>query len=200
MKQLIRVSSFGKKDKLLLIDQETIRFGEKAVPKQEITGILYGISAIQFYRFPVGTRYYIGLKTPAEQADLILTSYLGIGDDYFQELFASVLEEIWEPVTDRIWDNSKDTLAADGVLSFGNCQLSSAGMLVTKGQAFTTKQVLIGWEDLDYEKKHDRLVLNSKSDPQVWTNLYFHDTWNIDILMALLDWLSQEGGLAELKQ
>jgi hypothetical protein len=200
MDELVRVSSFGKKDTPLSIDPDFIRFGEKKIRKAEITEILYSISAIQFYKFSLGTRYHIGLKTLTDQADIILNSYFGMENNYFQDLFSSIMEEIWEPVTDSIWDTSKNLLAAGGALQVGSCQVSKAGILITRDHAFTRKQQLIRWEDLHYEKKHDRLVLNSKSDQQVWTHLYFRDTWNIDILMTLLDWLTQEGGLAEIRR
>jgi hypothetical protein len=84
--ELVRLSSFGKKDKVLSVAGKQIRFGEQAVRKEDITGILYWISPIQFYEFSVGTQYRIGLKTLADQLNITLSSYFGLGHDYFQDL------------------------------------------------------------------------------------------------------------------
>jgi hypothetical protein len=199
MNEAVRVSSFGGKEKILSIDEETIRFQEKKIPRQEITGIKYWVSAIEFYRFPVGRQYHIGLKTPSDQLNITLKSYFGIGNGYFHRLCNRIIEEIWDPVTDRIWDKAIAVLRAGEAWQVDNCQVSKDGILITRNQVITKKQILISWPDLHYEKKYDRLVLNSKKDPRVWANLYFHDSWNVDLLMALLDWLTREGGLAELQ-
>jgi hypothetical protein len=183
----------------LSVNKETIRFGETTIRREEITEIKYWIGGIQFYRFLVGRWYHIGLKTPANQVNIILKVYLGIGNDYFSDLCSRIIDEIWEPVTDRLYNKNKELLLAGGTMLVGTCQVSKAGILINRSNGFSSKQKRISWDDLDYEKKYDRLVLNSKSDPGAWVNLYFQHTWNIDILMTLLDWVTKENGLAELQ-
>ena len=199
MKELVKVSSFGKKDKILSIDQEIIRFQDQAIRIMEITEIKYAISVIQFYRFSLGNRYQIGFKTPSQQVNIILKSYFGLQNDYFADLCNRIIAEIWEPVTDSILQANMDLLLAGGTMQVGNCQVSKEGIFITQSHAITRQQQFISWEDLYYEEKYDRLVLNSKSDYHIWTNLYFQDTWNIDILIAILDWVTKENGLAELQ-
>jgi hypothetical protein len=199
VEEVVRVSSFGAKNKVLAIDADTIRFGEKTIRREEITAIRYWIEAIVFYRFAVGRQYYLGFRTPTDQLDITLTSYLGIGNDYFAGLCDQVMAEVWEPVTDAIWQKTIDTLRAGGVVPVGTCQVRRDGILITQDRLLSKEQNLISWAGLHYEKKYDRLVLNSTSDQAVWTNLYFRDTWNIHILMTLLDWISQEDGLAALQ-
>lgn len=194
MKETIKLSSLGKKNKALLISEETIQFSGKTIRREEITELKYGLSALVFYRFLVGRKHHIGFKTPTEQVNIIFKSYFGIAEEYFTDLCNQIIDEVWERATDKIWNKNKNLLIAGGVMLVGNCQVSKNGVFINQ------KQKLISWEDLHYEIKYDRLVLNHKSNDNVWTNLYFKDTWNIDILIALLDWITKENGLAEVQK
>lgn len=200
MKEAVKVNSFGEKDKELAIDEESIQFQGKAIRRNEITGIQYWISAIQFYEFSVGVKYYIGLKTPADQLDITLKCYFGIGNSYFKKLCNQVIDIVWDPVIDQIWNANIDLILSGGAMEVGNCQINKEGIQISKGHLIAKQQHLIRWEDLDYEKKYDRLVINSKKDHGIYTNLYYRNSWNIDVLMALLDWVTKEGGLAELQK
>ncbi|PSR56855.1 hypothetical protein AHMF7605_26825 [Adhaeribacter arboris] len=192
MNEKVKVNSFGKKDKFLRITGTTIQFKNKQIQREEITEIIYDVHIIVFYRFSVGRRYYIGLRTPTQQLDLVFKSFFGLSLDYFTELCNRITEEIWEKTTDKIWAENKKLLLAGKAVHVGNCQISKKGMVLTKQQKH------IGWENLHYEVLHDRLVINHSADSSIWTNLYFENTWNIDILIALLDWITKDNGLAEM--
>jgi hypothetical protein len=49
------------------------------------------------------------------------------------------------------------------------------------------KGFLITWSDLSFQINYNRLTLNSKSDTTVWTNLYFVETYNVQVLMYFLE-------------
>jgi hypothetical protein len=198
--EAVRTNSFKGKDKTLLIDEELIRFDEKEIERSKISGIRYWISAIEFYKFPIGRKYHIGLKTENEQIDIILKSYFGVGNAYFTDLCNRIIDEVWEPVIAQIMNPAVDLLIAGEEVRFGHCTLRKDGVLITKNNAITKKQSLISWADLHYQKNYDRLTLNSKSDHRLWTNLYFNESWNIEILMALLDWITIEDGLEEIQK
>jgi hypothetical protein len=196
----VKVSSFGEENNLLLIDSETIRFQEKEMQRDKITGIKYWISAIEFYEFPIGRKYHIGLKTSNEKIDIIFKSYFGVGNSYFFHLCTQIIDEIWEPIIGNILETETVLLSAGGAIQFGHCQISKDGVLISRESRIGKNRKLIGWTDLQYEKKYDKLVLNSKNDPGVWTNLYFKDCWNIEVLLAFLDWITIENGLAEIQK
>ncbi|MGV3586035.1 MAG: hypothetical protein ACO1OF_03445 [Adhaeribacter sp.] len=200
MNETVKVSSFGEKDKALFIDGEIIRFQNKEIRQENITGIRYWISAIEIYEFIIGRNYYIGLKTPDEQLDINFKSYFGFSNSYFSKICKQVIDKIWEPAYERIWNRETDKLIAGDVIKFGHCQLSNKGVLILKENLLSRKEQEISWMDLSYEKKYDRLVLNSTSNPNIWTNIYYKDSWNIEILMALLDWITKENGLEEMQQ
>lgn len=198
--EAIKVSSFGRKNKVLLINKEIIQYKNKTIIRAEITGIKHHISAIQFYRFKIGEQFYLGLKTSTDQIDIILTRYFDISADYFTDLETQITEAIWERTTDHIWHLNKSLLLSDGIITIGNCQISKEGILIIKDNALAVpKQQQISWPELHYQILNDRVVLNNSSDYSIYTNLYFKDTWNIDILIALLEWITQENGLAEMQ-
>ena len=194
MKELVKTHSLGEKDKLIFITGEFIQYEKKVLNLNEITGIHSWISGIQFYRFLIGRKYHIGLKTPTDQINFLFTCYFGISQKYFNKLYNQVLGKIWEPVTTRIWNLNYELVKAGGAMQVGNCQLSKDGILLIRQK----KQ--INWDDFYYEIKYDRVVLNSKTDSTLWMNLYFKDTWNLDVFISLLDWITKENGLSELKQ
>ena len=200
MNEAVKIDSFKRKDKTLLINEVVIQFHEKEIGRSKISGIKYWISTIEFYKFSIGRQYHIGLRTENEQIDIILKSYFGFGNAYFTDLCSRIIDEVWEPVISQVMNSAVDLLIAGEEVQFGQCTVSKDGVLITKNNAITRKRSLIGWADLHYQKKYDRLVLNSKSDHKLWTNLYFNKSWNIEILMALLDWITNEDGLQEIQK
>lgn len=200
MNEIIKVSSLGEKNKRLIIDDKVFSFNDQKIPFNQVTGLKYGVSLMPFYRFSVGRKYHIGLKTPTDQVDLVLRSYFRMSNSYLQSIYNQIIELIWEPVTDQLLSQSMDLLLTGQTFGVGNCRISKAGIVINKDAGLTKKPQLISWDDLSYEEKYDRLVLNSKNNQSIWTNLYFLDNWNVDILMAILDWLYKEDGLAELSK
>ncbi len=198
MNEAIKLHSFGPKNKVLLINKEVIKFNRQTIVRKDIIGIKQYASALQFYRFRVGEQHYLGLKTATAQIDILLSCYFNIDQDYFIDLESRIIEEIWEQTTDQIWLAQKNTLINNGVVTVGNCQINQQGIFLNKDHALTPKQQQIKWAELQYEVLHDRLVLNNQNDYAVYTNLYFKNTWNIDVLISLLDWITQENGLGEM--
>jgi hypothetical protein len=196
--EAIKLNSFGPKNKVLLINREIIQFNRQTIARRDITGIKQYASAMQFYRFRIGEQHYLGLKTATGQIDILLTCYFGIDQHYFIDLQNRIIEEIWEQTTDQIWLAHTNTLLNNGVVMVGNCQISRQGILLIKNNALTPKQQQIKWAELQYEVLHNRLVLNNQNDYAVYNNLYFKDTWNIDVFISLLDWITQENGLGEM--
>lgn len=192
MNKKVKINSFGSRTRLLQLDDNVVRFCGKSIHRKEITGIKYWISQIVFYRFSLGRKYHIGFKTADGQLDLVFRSFFGISNKYFMKLCDKVLDEIWEPVTDKLFRESTGLLAAGQPVDYEYCQLNSQGVLLPK------KQQLITWDDLVYEDKHDRLVLSSRSNHGIWTSFEYETYWNIDVLAAVLDWVTQEGGLEEM--
>ncbi|QNF31849.1 hypothetical protein HUW51_03610 [Adhaeribacter swui] len=200
MNETIKLSSFGRKNKVLLINEEVIQFNRRTIFRKDIIGIKQYAKALQFYRFRVGEQHYLGLKTATQQLDILLTCYFDIDQDYFLDLEDRITAAIWEQTTDQIWLRHKEILKNNGTIAVGHCQVSRTGITLHKATDLTGKPLLITWPELHYQILHDRLVLNNQTDYAIYTNLYFKDTWNLDVFIALLDWITQENGLGELPE
>lgn len=200
MNELIKHHSFGEKKNQLVINEDIIEYQGIIIKRDEITGIKYWISANIFYKFSIGTTYYIGIQSKKEQIDFVFTGYLGISDNYFQNVCEQIIDEIWEPVLVQIWNHQVDLLLSGHVITVGPCQLNSEGIFLRKDQLIHKQKLFIPWKDLKYEKKYDRLVINSTSDSAVYKNLYYKDCWNIETLLSLLHWITEENGLTEIKK
>ncbi|MEJ8802154.1 hypothetical protein [Pontibacter sp. H249] len=197
MMEALKVNSFGKADKPLLIDDGMIQYNGKTIKIDQIIGIRYWISSIEFYKFTIGRKFCIGFKTQSDQLDITFRSWFGVGNDYFYGISSKIIDEIWNPVNEQVLNREAEALSKGGVVRFGNCHLSRVGVILVRGGKKEQLQT-IGWEDLIYEKKYDRLVIGSKSDHSLFMNLYYEDSWNIEVLMGLLDWITKENGLEVL--
>jgi len=190
----VKLHSFGSRNSPLVIDVETISFKGKQLRIKEINGILYWVSPVVFYHYMIGRRYHIGFRTPDDQLDIVFRSFFGFSKKYFKKLCNKILDAVWEPVTDNILQQAMDALRAGKIADFEHCQVSAEGVYLCR------KQHLITWDDLAYDKMYNRLVLNSKTDHAVFTNLELSKCWNVDVLITLLDWLTEQGGLKEIQQ
>lgn len=198
--QKIKLNSFAKKDKGLLLNDEIISFAGSQVGLQEITHFRFGMSALQMGMFIVGRKYQVHIKTPTTRLNFVFRSYFRISNDYFDSLFHKIINGVWLRSGDRLLAELIQTTIAGNTSKFGNCTLSKSGITLHKNAGKKQKRYLIPWNDLSYEKKYNRLVLNSTQDPRRWINLYYLDNWNVDVLIEFLDWVYKEGGLASLQE
>jgi hypothetical protein len=194
----IRLASFGARSHTLLLNDKQLVFDDTEISLPAISHFKFGIKIIQLGMFPLGRRYQINLKTPDTQLDLVFRAYFGIGNKYFNRVFEMLVNGIWSHIGERLFREAIDLILSGKTFSTGNCTVSRQGIILNQDTPLAKKQHLIPWAEVGYEKKYNRLVINSKSNHRIWANLYFMDDWNVDVLMDVLDWLFKEGGLAEL--
>lgn len=189
----VKLHSFGRRTTPLVVDTETILFKDKQLKISEVDGVLYWVSPIIFYHYMIGRRYHFAFKAGTEQLDIVFRSYFGISNKYFKKQINKVMDAVWGPITDRLLQQHMAQLKAGQAADFGYCQLTAEGIQIPK------LQQQIPWHELVYEKKFNRLVLNNKSNHSIYTNIAFRDNWNVDVLITLLDWLTEQGGLQEIQ-
>ncbi|MDB5260801.1 MAG: hypothetical protein JWQ14_82 [Adhaeribacter sp.] len=199
IEEKIKLDSFGARTHVVVLRKERFAFDTTEIRVPAITHFKFGIKIMQIGMFPVGRRYQINIKTPEKQINLVFRTYLGIGNNYFNWLFEALVDGIWLQIGERLFREAMDLVRAGKAYAVGNCTINRQGIILNQDTPLTKKLHVIPWADVSYEKKYNRLVINSKSNHQVWANLYFLDDWNVDVLMDILDWLLQEGGLAELE-
>jgi hypothetical protein len=153
---------------------------ESSISLHTITAIKFGWLPIRLDMFRVGDRYVLELKNQDQKCSINLRSYFGIGHDRQHERFNLLLNKIWDNTVTRLFNEMKIKLTAGESVKVGKCFISGAGI--------SYKKFLITWEDLLYQKNYNRLTLNSKSNPSIWTNLYYTETYNVHVLIEYLEW------------
>lgn len=191
MKTIIKTSSFGKADKQLQISDSELVYNGVSIKLDEITAFKYGIESIQFDMFAVGRKYVVDVISTNAQIKLVFKSYFRFSETYFVDLFNNLVELVLNKVADRLLDESIAKVLNGAPVEVGNCVVSKEGI--------TLKDFLIKWPDLSYQRNYDRLTVNSNSNPSIWTNLYYLESYNSVILLALLTWVFKHNGLAEIE-
>src|SRR5688572_3583136 len=101
MELLIKEHFYFDDEVSLSIDEEKICFKDKTILSSKITGIRNWSSPLEFYHFTIGRKYYLGFRSEAELIEIVLTSYFGIRSKYFKETLNKILDEVWEPITQK---------------------------------------------------------------------------------------------------
>ena len=197
--QKIKLSSFGRTEQILLLDDKSISFAGNALELREITHFKFGVNVLHIGMFVVGRKYQILIKTPSARLKLAFRSYFKISNSYFNHLFHQIVNGVWLRIGDRLLAEMIEAIKAGKELKFGTCTVSKTGITLNKNAKNPQKKYFISWDDLSYEKKYNRLVLNSKKDVRRWANLYYQDNYNVDVLIEFLDWIYKEDGLATLQ-
>jgi hypothetical protein len=182
--QKIKLNSFGKKDQAFLLNDTLISLGDTQIKLAEITHFKFGVAVLQMGMFVVGRKYQMHIKTPTTRFNL-----------YFDLLFHKIVNGVWLRIGDRLLAEMIQAVKAGTTLKLSHCKISKTGITLHRNAGRAQKEFFITWDDLHYEKKYNRLVLNSKAQPRRWVNLYYLDNWNVDILMDFLDWVYKENGL-----
>jgi hypothetical protein len=191
MVQEIKTSSFGRVNKWLKISDGKLVFISKQIDLQSVTHFKYGVEPIQFDMFNVGRKLTIELRSD-ECVKIVFKSYFGFSWKYFSLLYGNILSEIWQDTAARIFDESIDSLRRGEMITVGKCSLGRDGIFFANFR--------INLRDLSYQKNYNKLTLNSKSNAKIFTNLYYLEDYNVDVLMAVLDWIYKKDGLQELEK
>ena len=187
----IKTFSFGSENKHLKIENGYLEFDGGKIILDTVTDIKYGVEPIQVDMFYIGRRFVIDLKSKENQVKIILKSYFDYHKTYFYEVFNRILKTIWKETTIRLIDESIETILQGGELAVGKCKISKDGILYSNH--------LITWADLTYQKKYEMITINCKSNPKIWTNMYFLQDYNVDVLKHILDWVYEYEGLQEIE-
>ena len=194
----IKLNALARKQHRIFLDEEKIAFGETEINLSHISDLKFGLSLMQFYRFSLGTKYLLSFKSPVSEINLVFRNYLELEKKYFNTLYYQILNAVWDQTADRLFAEKIQQLKSDKGLIVGNCVFQLSGITIYRQNLFSAKEEFIAWEDLIYHKNYNRLSIYSKRNSQIWTNLFYTEIWNVDLLIPILDWLYEQNGLAEL--
>ena len=194
----IKLNSLGRKQYRLFLDDEKISFNDTVIYLAQISGLKFGITLMQFYRFSLGRKYIFSIKCPDKEINLVFKSYFGLEKDYFNALFYQIVDVIWDRISDRLFADLVQQLKSETGSTVGHCVFRRQGITINRHNLFSAQEAFIPWKDLTYKKNYNRLSLYSKSNSQIWTNLFYTETWNVDMAILILDWLYEQNGFAAL--
>jgi len=197
--EYIKLNSFERKKHRIYLDDEKFAFADTEISLSHISDLKFGLKMMQFHLFSLGRKYSFSVKSLEKEIELVFKSYFGLGNNYFDTLYHQILDAVWDRVADRLLAEKIQELKSEKGLSVGNCVIRTAGITIYQQSFFSEKAAFISWQDLTYKKNYNRLSVYSKTNSQIWTNLFFTENWNVEFLMHILDWLYEQNGLAELK-
>jgi hypothetical protein len=189
MEEIIKLTSFGRANQQLLIRDGALTFDHSSIDLQSVTGLQYGVAAIRLDMFSIGRKYLIALRTKDDVSKIVFKSYMGVSRNYFDRIYKQILDEIWEETILRLIENAINAIRKGETWTIGKCNVYMDGILYGKE--------LIQWADLSYQKNYNRLTINSKSNPKVYTNLYYLENFNVDVLIGILHWIYHENVIEE---
>jgi hypothetical protein len=192
LNERIKYSSFSSPDKELVIQGNELLFDFKKIKLDDVTEFKYGIEPIQVDMFSVGRKYIIDLKSKDEKVVIVFKSYFGLSKAYFDSLFNRTLIELWNGTAVRISDESINKIINGDSIVIGKCIVSLQGI--------TYNNFLICWNDLIYQKRYNSLTISSRSNANAWTNLYYTQVYNVDVVMTVIDWIFKYDGLKEIEK
>ena len=146
-------------------------------------GIRFGIDPIEFYEFRIGYTYKIQILTEADEVlSIPLVSYFGINRSKVSNLQNEILSSLWENRFYEVYTGLVEQYKKQVDLQFDNSyELNSDGLLILK------RKELIRFEDMRIDKRFNHYIVNSKSDPKLFTNIYYLKIWNSSILLMILE-------------
>jgi len=197
--EYIKLNSFGSKQHRIYIDEEKFSFVDTEIYLPHISDLKFGLTMMQFYRFTLGRRYVLSIKFADKELNLVFKSFLGLENEYFDTIYHQILDAVWDRIADRLMAEKIQQLKSEKGLRVGNCVFHISGVTIYRQNFFSAKEEFISWEDLTYKINYNRLSIYSNRNSQIWTNLFYTENWNVDLLMHILDWLYEQNGLTELK-
>lgn len=157
-----------------------LKYYDQRLDLSAVTGIKYGWIPIRFDMFTIGGHYLIELKTTDRKLKMSFRYYFGLFAKRQSENFQCILDAVWDMTVVRLLESMIDDIDNHRTVAVGNCRVNGDGILL--------KDFLINWEDLSYQKNYNKLTINSKSNSEIWTNLYYTETDNVHVLMHFLEW------------
>lgn len=164
----------------LTVAGDRLSYHGKTMFLPDVTAVRFGWLPIRFYHFTIGSRWMLVLKTTDREIKINYPSYFGMFQDRQYEKFNTLLNVIWDSTVQRLLHAMMHELDKGKIITIGKCAVSKDGISLSN--------FLIKWNDLVYQKNYNRLTINSRSRSDIWTNLHYTETDNVQLLMSFLEW------------
>jgi len=142
----------------------------------------YGTSPIDIYEFRIGYKYLIQVLTESNRTISIpIKNYFGIGREKAYSKYAKIIncllsahfENIFQEVISKY--NDGNNFVFDDKYS-----VTGDGLLIG------SKEKFIPFGEMEIEERFDHFIVNSTTNPRLFTNIYYLKTWNSSMIYSLL--------------
>lgn len=155
------------------------------VRKDEIADIRHSVQWIIWYRFYVGCKFKIDVKTTDGNIIRVRFSvYFGKISRY-QDVYEEIINQIWNYYLNDLEAAHLQRFYAGKTLSFNGVHLQLAGVMLGSETA------VINWEDVKLKTYENYFVIYKASDPEQHKIIEF-EAWECEILLGILETLVQK--------
>lgn len=164
----------------LTITVDELIYKKRKIRLADVTAIRYGWLPIELDMYAIGGRYRVELKTSHQKLKIEFPYYFGLFKKRQSSNFQVLIDTIWDITVIRLLNTMTKEIEDGKSVGIGKCTVDANGILC--------KNFLIRWDDLSYQKNYNRLTINSVSNPNTWTNLYYTEVDNVHVLTRYLEW------------
>lgn len=192
------VYKFKIRRKELLISKNSVSFNNKTLLCREIDKIKYG--SIQVYINGVKANKTFNIFLSDKQGNKLKLSFQQKpsrkGKVLPQEkLYQDIVEAMWEHITSVIVNKMIDDLKNGKDVQVGKFKIGKKGITIRKFQLlkFKTEDIHIPWNKIRREISRGGIVIFSIDNKRHKRRQQFLQTWNLNAMNAVLDYLWKDG-------
>tara|TARA_Y100001972_G_scaffold129251_1_gene195716 strand:- start:1486 stop:2172 length:687 start_codon:yes stop_codon:yes gene_type:complete len=173
----------GANRKLTILDNEIIYYnGIRTLRTAQPESLRFGPLPIDVYHFRIGYSYRIELMTEHQSLITIpFNTYFGIGRRKTYEKYQDAVDAIWEHSFQKIYEETIEAFNEGMDIIFSDkYTVCGEGLMLTK------RNELIPYEEMQIQDRFEDFVVNSKTDPKLYTTVSYLKDWNWMMLHSLL--------------
>lgn len=179
---------FDTRKRQLIINENYLKFENKdfnqdlftIIPKDEITGIRYGIHFIKGLEFYIGREYQIFIKTNSgKELKIFFKLFYRRRLNEKHQLFSDIIDELWNQYFNQILNYY--------IQQYNNSEEFILGGIVFKNTCIQFDKKEISYSDLAIKKYTHYFIIHSKEDQYKNKMLYYLKDNNSVILVELLN-------------
>lgn len=192
--------SFLAKEKTLVINSLGITWGKKFLLFNDIKGLRYGAIDNYVNGIKVARNYIIDCDS-TQKLKIILTSSpklfskpTRVAIEKTDEQYGLIVNALWEHYTSKVVKNMINKLNSGETVRVGNFEVGQKGITVFyRHLLFSKREAVIPWSKCLKGTGPGYLFVNSSENKRIMGKSRFLQTWDLNALYSLLNYLWEHG-------
>ena len=191
----------------LVLNENFLKFADKdfenpftVFEKNEIKDYRFGIRWIRF-ELTYGREYQIFIRNIENQViKLSFKSYFGRKKQVLHNLYADILDDLWERYFSNIVDELLNKYENNEEFSIADVHFKKDGIELNISGIFNQKRVEIVWENIRTKAYHTYFSIYSTENPAELNRGYnYKEDWNTNVLYSVLRTILKRKGIEKYK-